>query len=192
MNRYHLEVLSSPRWAEMLERDMLPWLESIVDLGDDVLEVGPGPGLTTDLLRQRTPRLTALEVDPSLAAQLAERLAGTNVEVVHGDAAQTGFADGRFSSVACFAALHHVESVARQDQIFEELLRVLRRGGALVGSDGYDNEGTRRAHEDDLFVPMDPEALPDRLGAIGFTAVTVARGEYDFRFCARKPAPSED
>jgi SAM-dependent methyltransferase len=172
----------------MLERDMLPWLTSVVDLGDDVLEIGPGPGLTTDLLRQRTPRLTAAEIDPSLAAQLAERLAGTNVEVVNVDAAHTGFPDGRFSSVACFATLHHVESAAVQDQILRELLRVLRPGGALVGSDGYDNEGTRQAHDDDLFVPMDPAALTDRLGAIGFTAAAVDRGEYDFRFFARKPA----
>ena len=51
MNESHIEILSSPRWAEMLERDLLPWVDSVADLGDDVLEIGPGPGLTTDLLR---------------------------------------------------------------------------------------------------------------------------------------------
>jgi len=42
----------------MLERDLLPWVASVTDLGDDVLEVGPGPGLTTELLSRpgrRTP-----------------------------------------------------------------------------------------------------------------------------------------
>jgi SAM-dependent methyltransferase len=188
MNQAHIEILSSPRWAEMLERDLLPWVSSVADLGDDVLEIGPGPGLTTDLLRTRTTRLTAVEIDPALAKRLAERLAGTNVEVVNANAADTGFPDGRFSGAACFAVLHHVPSVEVQDQIFSEILRMLRPGAALVASDGYDNEGTRLHHSDDLFVPIDPEALPARLAALGFTDVAVDRGEYDFRFIARKPA----
>lgn len=187
MNKRHIEALSSPRWAEMLERDLLPWVTSVTDLGDDVLEVGPGPGLTTDLLRTRTARLTAMEIDQALAERLARRLAGTNVEVLNGNAASSGFPDSRFSTAACFAVLHHVESAAVQDQIFAELLRVLRPGGALVGSDGYDNERTREAHIGDQFVPLVPETLPRRLGAIGFRDVTVDRGEYDFRFYARKP-----
>jgi SAM-dependent methyltransferase len=188
MNSYHLEMLASPMWREMLERDTLPWVRSVADLGDDVLEVGPGPGLTTDLLRERAARLTAVEVDPVLAERLAERLGGTNVEVINGSAAQTGFPDGRFSGAACFAVLHHVDSVAVQNQIFAELFRVLRPGGSLVGSEGYDNEGTRRGHVDDVFVPLDPELLPGRLAAAGFGAVEIDHGEYDFRFCATKPA----
>src|SRR5579871_4478076 len=94
MNKRHLETLSSPRWAQLLEQDLLPWVDSVADLGDDVLEIGPGPGLTTDLLRARTARLTAVEIDPTLAAKLADRLAGTNVEVINGNAADTGFPDG--------------------------------------------------------------------------------------------------
>ena len=60
MNEGHLKFLASPEWLHMLETDLLPWLEGVADLGDDVLEVGPGPGLTTDLLRQRTAKLTAV------------------------------------------------------------------------------------------------------------------------------------
>src|SRR5438477_11707961 len=83
MNEMHLEFLASPEWAKMLETDLLPWLLEVADLGDDVLEVGPGPGLTTDLLRLRTRKLTALELDPELSAALAARLAGTNLDVIH-------------------------------------------------------------------------------------------------------------
>src|SRR5207244_2877475 len=53
VNQAHLDFLGSAEWAEMLKADVLPWIEAASDLGDDVLEVGPGPGLTTDLLRER-------------------------------------------------------------------------------------------------------------------------------------------
>ncbi|HEY5394353.1 MAG TPA: class I SAM-dependent methyltransferase [Trebonia sp.] len=185
MNESHLQLLASPRWAAMLERDLLPWVESVADLGDDVLEVGPGPGLTTDLLRQRTARLTAVEFDPALAAALAGRLAGGNVAVINGDAARLGFPDGRFSAAACFAVLHHVPAAVIQDQIFAELFRVLQPDGALIASDAYDNEGTRLHHVDDVFVPLDPQTLPDRLGAAGFTDIGIERPSTT---CASTPA----
>ncbi len=171
----------------MLRDDMLPWLLATTDLGDHVLEIGPGPGLTTDLLRQHTARLTAVEIDPTLAAPLAERLAGTNVEVVNTSAAALPFPDSYFSAAACFAVMHHVPSVEVQDDILKEILRVLRPGGAFVASDGYDNEGTRAHHEGDLFVPIDPDRLPARLADLGFEDVSIDRGEYDFRFRACRP-----
>ena len=76
MNQSHIDFLSSPQWQQMLEDDLLPWLDAAGDLGDDVLEIGPGPGLTTDLLRTRVTRLTAVEIDPMLAAPLQQRLEG--------------------------------------------------------------------------------------------------------------------
>jgi SAM-dependent methyltransferase len=187
VNEDHLRMLSSPRWAEILRTHVLPWLESVGELGDDVLEIGPGPGLTTDLLLTLTARITAVEVDAGLAAQLARRLAGGNVEVINASAERAGLAADRFSAAACFAVLHHTESAATQDRVFAELLRVLRPGGILVGSEGYDNERTRLAHAGDQFVPVDPDGLPRRLGAIGFTEIGVEHGELDFRFHARKP-----
>src|SRR4029079_11446379 len=116
----HLQFLASPEWARMLETDLLPWVLDGVDLGDDVLEVGPGPGLTTDLLRSRTPKLTAVELDPELAEALAARLEGTNVDVVHADATNTGLPSERFSAATCFSMLHHMPSPALQDHLFVE------------------------------------------------------------------------
>src|SRR5439155_10055084 len=132
MNEGHLEFLASPGWAQYLETNLLPWLVGVADLGDDVLEVGPGPGLTTDLLRQRTAKLTAVELDAELAAALAARLAGTNVEVVHGDAIDAGLPADRFSAATCFSTLHHIPSSDRQDRLFAELYRVLHPGGAFI------------------------------------------------------------
>ena len=187
VNENHLRMLASPRWAEVLRTQVLPWLESVGELGDDVLEIGPGPGLTTDLLLTLTGRITAVEVDADLAAQLARRLADSDVEVINASAERTDLAADRFSAAACFAVLHHTEPAAAQDRVFAELLRVLRPGGILVGSEGYDNERTRRAHDGDQFVPVDPEALPRRLEAIGFSDVAIEHGELDYRFHARKP-----
>ena len=67
MNWFHRQVCRSGRWRRRVEGELLPWALEGVDLGDDVLEVGPGPGVTTDLLRGRTPRLTALEGEAAAA-----------------------------------------------------------------------------------------------------------------------------
>jgi 16S rRNA A1518/A1519 N6-dimethyltransferase RsmA/KsgA/DIM1 with predicted DNA glycosylase/AP lyase activity len=131
MNELHNEYLKSAEWAERLRTDLLPWLERVGDLGDDVLEIGPGPGLTTDMLRERCARLTAVELDDDHAAALAARLAGTNVEVVHADAAATGLASGRFSAATCFSMLHHVPTPEAQDRVLAELARVVRPGVTL-------------------------------------------------------------
>ncbi len=67
-------------------------LAAIVDAaqigpGDDVLEVGPGPGALTAALAARARSVTAVEVDPRMVALLDETLAAhRNVRVVAADA----------------------------------------------------------------------------------------------------------
>jgi SAM-dependent methyltransferase len=173
MNEIHLQRLASSEWQQYLESELVPWVLGITDLGDDVLEVGPGPGLTTDLLREKVDRLTAVEVDPELAERLARRLAGTNVDVLSADATALDLASARFSTATCFTMLHHVPSPILQDQLFSEMHRVLRRGGHFIGTDAIDTPPLRAIHVDDVFVPVDPETLPRRLVAAGFTDVFV-------------------
>jgi SAM-dependent methyltransferase len=172
----------------MLQKDLVPWIEAAGILGDDVLEIGPGPGLTTDILRPRVTRLTAIEVDPTLAEPLRRRLAGTNVDVICGDATTTGFPSNRFSSATCFSMLHHVPTPARQDELLGEVHRVLRPGALFIGVDSRDLDVIRAGHVDDTFVPVDPDTLADRLAAIGFVDTTVEVGDYQFRFTSRKAA----
>ena len=188
MNEIHLQLCASPEWATYVQDELLPWALGARDLGDDVLELGPGPGLTTDALRQRVARLTAVEIDDDLAARLAERLAGTNVEVVHGDATDTGLPAGRFTGATCFTMLHHVPTPALQDRLFAEVARLLRPGGSFVGTDATDSPGLRELHVDDTFVPVDPATLPGRLEAAGFTDVVVDHvAEGAVRFMATTP-----
>ena len=186
MNESHLQFLASPEWARMLEADLLPWVEAAGDLGDDVLEIGPGPGLTTDLLRARVARLTAVEIDPTLARPLEERLAGTNVTVICADATGAGLDDDRFSAATCFSMLHHMPSADHQDRLFSELHRVLRPGAIFVGVDSRDLEAIRTGHAGDTFVPLDPELLPERLAAAGFGPTAIDIGDYQFRFISHR------
>ena len=188
MNEMHLEFLASDGWAKMLETDLLPWIDASGDLGDDVLEIGPGPGLTTDILRTRVPRVTAVELDKDLAAKLVERLAGTNVDVVRGDATKSSLPSDRFTTATCFSMLHHMPEVRMQDELFAEVHRVLRPGGQFVGVDALDSEGMRAGHIDDTFVPVDPDTLGSRLEAVGFENTEIDIGDYQFRFRTRKAA----
>lgn len=191
MNDLHLELLASPGWKRYLEEDLLPWVLGTTDLGGDVLEIGPGPGLTTDLLRWRAERLVAIEIDGDLASALASRLAGTNVQVLHEDATTTGLPGGSFDAVTCFTMLHHVPTPALQDQLLGETFRVLRPGGCFVGTDATETPVLRELHVDDVFVPVEAESFRRRLRAAGFVAVDVEPAEARLRFLARKPT-SED
>jgi ubiquinone/menaquinone biosynthesis C-methylase UbiE len=186
MNDEHLRFCASAEWAETVERVLLPWAVGAHRLGDQVLEVGAGPGLVTDVLRGRVPRLVAVELDGELAAALGRRLAGAGVAVVRADATALPFDDRRFSAVACFTMLHHVPSVAAQDRMLAELCRVLRPGGLLAGTDGMDTPERRRLHVGDVFLPADPAALSGRLRAAGFAdpEVEVGPGADRFRFAA--------
>jgi SAM-dependent methyltransferase len=187
MNETHLKFLASPEWAQMVETELLPWIEAAGDLGDEVLEIGPGPGITTDVLRKRIDRVTAVEIDPSLGEALQDRLMGTNVNVIVADARQAGLPASHFSAAACFSVLHHMPSRSYQDDLFAEVCRVLRPGGIFVGQDSLDLEPIRLGHADDTFTPVDPEKLGDRLAAVGFGETKTDNLGFHFRFVSHKP-----
>lgn len=188
MNAIHNVVCSSGWWARRVERELLPWGLKDCELGDDVLEVGPGFGATTRVLARRLPRLTALELERGYCERLRARL-GDAVTVIQGDATRMPFEDGRFSAVICFTMLHHIPSEDLQDQVFAEATRVLTPGGTFAGTDSL---GTGRLfkliHVGDVLQPIHPDGLPQRLQAAGLTEPRVRSGAQAFRFSARKPA----
>ena len=187
MNRLHRWYCRSDFWKKHLKENLLPWAMDGLDLGQDLLEVGPGPGLTTDILRQEFQRVTSLEVDPRLSAALGHRMQGTNVRVLEGDAAAMPFKDTSFSGAVAFTMLHHVPSAAMQDRLLAEVRRVLRPGGTFVGSDSLWSRTFQMFHWFDTMVVVDPRTFGDRLKAAGFTGVSIEVGERAFRFVARCP-----
>ncbi len=162
-----------------MRKFILPWAMAEADLGDDVLEVGPGYGATLDVLSEQCAHVTSVEIDEELVAMLEERFASAaNVEIVHGDATALDYPDNRFSGAACFTMLHHVPTAALQDRLFAEVARVLEPGAALVASDSLASEDLAAHHEDDTYNPVDPESLPARLLAAGFADVEVRTNEF--------------
>ena len=188
MNRIHHWLCRSESWRKELEATIVPWVLGGVTLGSNVLEVGPGPGLTTDILRSRVAALTALEIDSELANSLADRTRGGNVKVIQGDATAMPFENAQFSGALCFTMLHHVPSPALQDKLLGEIFRVLQPGAMLAGVDGLTSTYMKVIHLFDTLVPINPSTFQVRLQAAGFEDILVEATPKRFRFRARKPA----
>ena len=127
MNLVHRWLCRSPRWRRTVETQLLPWSLDGIDLGNNVLEIGPGPGVTTDLLRTRVSKLTCVEIDQALAGSLSARMAGTNVTVRREDATAMSLPDASFDGAVCFTMLHHVPSATLQDRLLSEVARPAAR-----------------------------------------------------------------
>jgi SAM-dependent methyltransferase len=186
MNRFHQWLCNSDRWRVTLQ-ERVPWVIGKSDLGPNVLELGPGPGLTTDLLRMSIQHLTALELDRKLASALTSRLRGSNVEVVEGDATHMPFGDSEFSGAVSFTMLHHVPSVTLQNEVLSEVFRILKPGGFFVASDSLQSWFMRIIHIGDTLVPVDPDTIGARLHCAGFEVLEVQKNSEAFRFRARRP-----
>lgn len=187
MNRFHHWLCRSAKWRKTI-RQRVPWVLSSADLGPNVLELGPGPGFSTDLMRRSVERLVVIEVDAELAASLSSRLRGSNVQVVAGDATAMPFPDVQFSGVVSFTMLHHVPSAELQDRLLRQVWRVLRPGGVFVGSDSLQSWLMRVIHTGDTLVPVDPNSFAARLEAAGFRVVEIQKNSSAFRFHAQRPA----
>lgn len=182
MNLVPRRYCRSAWWDYQMARLLLWATEDVPLAGGRVLELGSGPGRTTDWLAPRVGELTALEYDATDARGLAERR--RDVDVVHGDATAMPFADGDFDLIVCFTMLHHIPTPAGQDRLFAEARRVLRPGGIFAGSDSRWGPLFAVAHLGDTLTPVDPARLPARLRAAGFADVGWQVAGRVFRFRA--------
>jgi len=190
MNEKHAQLCPSPEWAEYLQTEVLAAVVGDRNLGRELIEVGPGPGASTDWLRHRVRRLVAVEIEPDTAAALLARFAGTNVEVANADATALPFPENSFDSAGSFTMLHHLPTAALQNQLLAELLRVLRPGGVLVGSDSPPSVELHHFHDGDTYNPVEPATLLTRLQTLGYEKITVAV-DHAITFVAHKPNPED-
>jgi len=187
MNLFHSCFCRSSAWKQLLRLHIVPWALEDVELGPHILELGPGYGASTDLLRSRCGHLTCLESDGHLAARLQKRIASPGTNIIHGDASTICLPGSVFDGTVCFMMLHHVTPAMNQDQLFAEVLRVLRPGGIFVGADSPWSPLLTVLHLFDRVSMVDPVSLPKRLEAAGFKDVHVDLNRYAFRFRGRKP-----
>jgi SAM-dependent methyltransferase len=191
MNQNHARLCPSAEWASYLHTEVLPGLAAGLDLGARMLEIGPGPGASTDWLRHQVDELHAVELEPETVEALRTRFDGTNVEVLQGDAGALPFDDDSFDSAGCFTMLHHVPTVALQNRVLAEILRVLRPGGWLIASDSLPSPDLHEFHVGDVYNPIEPATLLTRLGTLGFGAMTIGV-DHGWTLRARKPDPARD
>lgn len=94
----------------------------------EVLEIGCGMGLHTELMVRAGARVTALDLSPTSveACTTRLRLKGLTAEVRHGDAEELPFPDKHFDFVWSWGVIHHSSRTAR---IVRGIARVLRPEG---------------------------------------------------------------
>lgn len=110
-----------------------------------ILDLGCGTGSTTLTLKQAFPNAEVIGMDLSpymlVMAQRKSQMAGLDIQWLHGNAENTGFADASFDLVAA-SLLFHETPPAVSKAIARESFRLLKPGGEFVVLDG--NQKTLR------------------------------------------------
>ena len=137
-------------------------------------------------MRRQIKKLTAVEIDATLAISLARRLAETNVTVLQQDATALQITAASFDGAVCLTMLHHVSSPELQDRLLSEVARVLRPGASFIGCDWLFRSRFDLTHLFDTKVPILPERFPARLRSAGFKDIRIDICRHAFRLHARK------
>ena len=171
MNSFENWFCASGLWRYLTEHKWLPWALEGTDLGEHVLEVGAGPGAATAELARRTRSVTSLEYSHDFCVKLHAK--SDAACIVQGDASVLPFESQTFTSAIAVLVLHHLRSSDAQDRAFTEIFRVLKPGGVFVALEIQGGWITRVAHFRSTFVPVSTDGLNSRLGAVGFSNVSV-------------------
>jgi ubiquinone/menaquinone biosynthesis C-methylase UbiE len=102
-----------------------------------ILDVGCGTGIFARRVLASRPdaHLWCMDLSEGMLRQCRKRCPPGNgrLELVQGDSQQLPFADNAFDVVTCAHSFHHYP---RQEQVLEEMFRVLRPDGRLLIIDG--------------------------------------------------------
>ncbi|NKE57419.1 methyltransferase domain-containing protein [Lentzea sp. PSKA42] len=118
-----------------------------VRVGDEVLDVGCGPGYLTSLAAQASPggRAVGVDVSEQMVEEARRKRAGGNCSFVLGKAEALDLPDASFDVVLSSLAIHHIPEEAR-GQAFAEMFRVLRHGGRVLIADFQPPKGRLARH----------------------------------------------
>jgi ubiquinone/menaquinone biosynthesis C-methylase UbiE len=124
------EWSASPEWRLALVAEVL---EPYIPEGGTILEIGPGAGRWSEVLRDRADKLIVVDVAERALELTAERLGGNgNVDYVRSPgSALPGVPDGSVDAVWSFDVFVHIAPRDVADYL-TEIARVLRPGSTAV------------------------------------------------------------
>lgn len=166
-----------------------------VSAGDEVLDIGCGPGYLTALAAQAASpggRAVGVDVSEPMVAQARRTRAAASCSFQVGAAEALEQADSSFDVVVSSLTVHHIPKAARATA-FAEMYRVLRPGGRVLIADflpprgraarrlvGATAGGTMRDNPIELIAPM--------LGDAGFDVGATTKVSW-FLHCVRADKP---
>ena len=111
-------------------------IETALPLHGHVLDVGTGKGRFAIPLSRAVTKVTTVDIsaEEQHCARLEAEYAGVSqkIEFVLADARKLPWRMGNFDAVATWNVFHHLDE---PEQVFDEMLRVLKPGGKLVLAD---------------------------------------------------------
>ena len=153
------------------------------------LDVSCASGLFTRAMAAANPGdlVVGLDISAAMLEMAARRAKGYgNVVLVRGDAHHLPFREGAFGGVNNSGALHVYDD---PEQVFREILRVLRPGGVYVGSTfsratSWSSRALARVAKIRRYEPLDLRAWLSRVGFVDYEEILLG-GSFIFR--VRKP-----
>lgn len=116
--------------SEAFEYKIRSWLARQFTPDDNVLELGCGTGIFSEMTAGLVRHLTATDFSPEMLERAGQRLRPyDNVETRRENAGHTSFADGAFDAVLTVNLFHHASEPA---VVARECYRVVRPGGRVV------------------------------------------------------------
>ena len=116
--------------SEAFANKIRSWLARQFTAEENVLELGCGTGIFSEMIAGRVRRLTATDFSPEMLERAGQRLRPyDNVVTCREDAAHTSFANGAFDAVLTVNLFHHAGEPAA---VAGECHRVVRPGGRVV------------------------------------------------------------
>ena len=197
MSKMEATFCCSRPWRSFTAKVVMPWVLRGEDLVGDVLEIGAGAGANTAVLAATHPQaaITATDIDPAMVAAARARLArfGRRIAVQQADTTQLPFDDDSFDVAVSLLMLHHVLD---WEAAIQEVARMLRPGGRLVGYDLTATRSARALHLVDRSPHrlVDSDELRQALTHAGFVEIAVATGigRLVARFHAAMPTRTQE
>lgn len=191
MNANH-SLCATQAWSEHMRDEVITYMAPHVDLGESMLEIGPGPGASTEWLRHDVKRLVPVELEsrrrPASFGGTRGRTSRWWLGTPPGPSIQRG-PSTRSAASRCFIMWR--PPGFRTPSSPRPALGALRTSGVLVASDSLPSDGLHGFHVDDTCNPIDPGSLIARLQAIGFDRITIVVADI-LKFIAHKPVPEAE